>query len=196
MRFHLPSFFHYLDCLLPVNIAVQHHHYVVYLLSAFPLRRDFLQEVVAAAALNTFETPLGTPASTEMDSLIKGLLDPHRETLVRTLQDTDTYIHSFKMADAQGSIARYETHLDVIDIQEICRTVRVQEDSHLIWSLIQHDAFCSVRLTEKKVYLNTGKRFSFKRISDAILLLEQAGLVTKNGRLKTHGREITINMLD
>lgn len=77
MRFHLPSFLHHIDAFLPMEIAFEHHHDYLYLLSFVPLRTDFLQDIVARAVIAAFETPIVTPSGPEGRSPIKGLLDQH-----------------------------------------------------------------------------------------------------------------------
>ena len=71
MRFHLPSFLHYLDQALPYNFACDHHHYMVYVITRFPVRFDFWQDTVLDTVLRTYETPLVTPSETESRSLIR-----------------------------------------------------------------------------------------------------------------------------
>lgn len=190
MRFHIPSFLQYLDAAIPLDILIEHHHYIVYLLSDFPIRTDFLQEVVTAAVIKTFETPLVTLSVPEMRSPIKGLLDTHLVRLQGALLMTATYIQKIKITDHLGQVRRYETHIDVIDIQEIARTIRLEDDTDLIWHLIKHDHYCSVRLTQSKVRMNYGQTFSTRRITEALEQLEALGFISKNGRIRTHGREV------
>ena len=190
MRFHIPSFLQHMDAMIPLDIRIAHHHYIIYLCSDFPIRTDFLQETTADAVIKTFEQPLVSLPGPEERSPIKGLLDTHVGKLRGTLLGTQTYLQKIKIVDTQGRVDRYETHLDIIDLQDIIRTIRLEDDTERIWNLIKHDDYCSVRLTEQKVLLNFGKTFSKRRITEALEALEMEGLITKNGRIRTYGREI------
>lgn len=191
MKFHIPSFLHYIHVGLPQDVAMVHHHYIIYLVSFYPLRQDFLQELICRAVIDTFETPLGTPDGTEERSLIEGLLDTHQETLCETLYDLNTYLTKItKHAPRAGEKIRHEYQIDLREIMRIVKEVRLNEDLSLIWDLIRNDYFVSIRLLEKKIFINTGKAFSKRRISEALTELERQNLVKSNGHLRTYGREV------
>lgn len=190
MRFHIPSFLEYLKNGLPHDVAMMHHHYICYIVSLYPLRKDFLQDVVCRAVVHTFESPLAPPDGPEERSLIGGLLDQHRGALENALHDQDTYLQIIKQDGENTREKRHEYRIDINALRDILRTIRLQHDASLVLNLIQNDFFVSTRYLEKKIYLTTGKAFSRRRIDDVLHELEKQGYVKNNGYRKTYGREV------
>lgn len=191
MRFHIPSFLYYLRNIIPYNVGFLHHHYVVYLVAYFPLRQDFLKDAVIQACIRMYETPIGTPDGPEQRSVIEGLLDQHRETLEQTLYDLNTYLKTLRKEPRQpGEKRKYEYRIDLLELQDLLRNIRLQEDLKLIGDLIQDDFFVSIRYLEKRLFQETGKAFSARRITESLKQLEQQGRILNNGHIRTYGREV------
>ena len=191
MRLHIPSFLHYVQCALPLDIAVLHHHYVVYLFSQAPVRLDFLQDVIAATVIRSCCEPLGTLTRPEERSVFKTPPATHLETLSQTLLREKTYLTFYRQAPGPGGgEVRYEYRVNLRKVQALVQAVRLQEDVKLIRQLIRGDYYTSLRLLAHKVYFNTGRVFSRKRLSAVVAYLEGQGVLTRDGQLRTTGRRV------
>jgi hypothetical protein len=191
MRFHIPSFLHYLECSLPLDIAVLHHHYVVYLFSQTPVKLDFLQAVIADTVIRSCCDPIGALTETEKQSVLKTPPATHLETLSETLLGEKTYLSFTRQPPGEGGgEVRYEYRVNLRKLQQLIQAVRLQEDVKLIRRLIQGDYYTSLRLLAHKVYFNTGRVFSRKRLETAVLYLETQGILTRDDQVRTEGRRI------
>lgn len=191
MQFHLPSFLEYLKNGLPHDVAMMHHHYICYIVSFYPLKKDVLQDIVIRAVVQTFEAPLVPLHGPQERSLIGGLLDQHREALEGALHDQDTYLQIIKHnGDLAGEKPRYEYRVDIQVLLSLLKDIRLQHDLSLVRDLIQEDFFVSSRYLEKKIFLTTGQAFSRRRIDDVLHELEKQGVIKNNGHQKTYGREV------
>jgi hypothetical protein len=191
MRLHIPSFLHYLQCHVPLDIAILHHHYIVYLFSQTPVRLDFLQEMIAETVIRSCCEPIGTLTSTEEQSVLKTPIATHLETLSETLLREKTYLAFYRQKPGEGGgEVRYEYRVNLRKIQALIQAVRLQEDIKLIRQLIQGDYYTSLRLLAHKVYFNTGRVFSRKRLETAVLSLEAQGILTRDDQVRTEGRRV------
>ena len=199
MRFHVPSFLHHLERMLPGDIVITHHHYICYVLSAYPIKMDKLQESVIDALYLSFEQPIGTPDRTEARSLIGGLLDEHWETLEGTLKEHNTYLK--KAAHRRinrGEVTIHEYQINLRILMKTVKDVRLSFDTRLIAELIDAELFdvkgrkfVSLRKMEKLIFSHTGKAYSKRRIDEAFQHLESQKKIHKlNGFRHIFGREV------
>lgn len=201
MRFHVPSFLYYLERGLPSDIAITHHYYVCYVMSSYPIKMDMLQETIIDALYSSFESPIGTPQSTEERSLIGGLLDEHWETLERTLRERNTYLKKGAVKRVcRGEVTLYEYQVNLRILMKICKEARLEYDTRLIAELIDAELFdvkgrqfVSLRKMEKLIYSHTGKAYSKRRINEAFQHLESQKKIHKlNGFRHIFGREVRV----
>lgn len=199
MRFHIPSFLHYMKSNLPEDCALVHHHYICYVMSAIPLRMDFLQDSILAAVLLSFETPIGTLDSAEQRSLIEGLTDAHWEKLKEALSEKDTYLKKAGgKKQNRGEPPLYKYQINVRLLMKILKAARLAHDCDLIQQLIQEELFTidgkrfvSLRKLEKLLFYHTGKAFSMRRIDEALHVLQRQKVINgPNGFRYRYGREV------
>lgn len=191
MKFHIPSFLHYFENQIPDAIGYLHHHYIIYLIADFPIRRDWIQEVTAWAVVQSYEHPLEIHDQIEEQSLIKGLLETHHRTLQQTLHQTQTYIEGIKLLDGVlGEGGRYEYRVDIRTIHHLILDALMSADVSLIKNHLHGEPFCSVRLMQKKLYVGTGKMYSKGRVNEALNTLEALGYLNRNGHFKRYGRTV------
>ena len=194
MRFHSPSFLHYLEFGLPLDVAFMHHRNTVYVLAKAPLRVEFLQELVAETVQRSILEPVGTLTQTEERSLFSTPPEPHVEALCQALLKDREYIRKtqVKRGEGGGEGTRYEYQIDLAAVNRIVQRVRLEEDARLVRSLIAGDAFTSIRIARKKVNLAIGRDFSKVRLEKALKHLEMLGVLArpKKNRLQSIGREV------
>lgn len=200
MRFHVPSFLHYMESNLPSDSMLVHHHYICYVMSALPLRMDFLKESILDAVLLTFEKPIGTLDSAEQRSVIEGLTDEHWEILRKALSEKNTYLKKAREKKRNRGEVIHEYQINLRLIMKILREVRLSHDCGLIQELIQNEVFTidgkrfiSLRKLEKLIFYHTGKAFSIRRIDEALHELQRQKVVNgPNGFRYRYGREVRV----
>ena len=200
MRFHIPSFLHYIQSSLPADAALVHHHYICYVMSAVPIRMDFLKECILDAVLSSFEKPIGTLDRTEQRSVIEGLTDDHWEILRKALSEKNTYLKKAKEKKQNRGEALHEYQINLRLVMKILREVRLSYDCTLIQDLIQDEIFTiegkrfiSLRKLEKLIFYHTGKAFSIRRIDEALHELQRQKVVNgPNGFRYRYGREVRV----
>lgn len=180
--------------MLPHGVGFFHDKFTVFLFATFPIRVDFLQNIICEAVVKSCDNPV-TPNETERRSLIEGLLDTHLGTLRETLQGTQTYIKKFKAQtrrEGRGEkLSTYEYQIDLKKLDAIVRKVRLQEDVKLICQSVRRSRFVSIRYVQKYIITNYGQAWSSRRITQALEYMLDAGIIQENRTtIRRYGREV------
>lgn len=196
MRFHVQSFLHYFNALLPYDVSFCHHDYLVFVFPPYPMRQDVLRDMVTEATLKAVSCPMGTPLSTEQESVFVEPPDAHLETLEGTLKGTVGFLvpctFSKPPKSERGGFWELEHsyRIDLKVIEHIIRQVRLQEDVKLIRDFLPHVKFLSVRGVQTVMYSRTGYKWSSRRVTDALNEMEKQGDVKRGRALKSKGRQV------
>lgn len=199
MRFHIPSFLHHLEQILPGDVVIAHHQYICYVLSPVPIDFSVLRGDIIDAIILSFEHPIGTPDRTEQRSLIGGLLDEHWEALEKTLKEQNTYLRKAPPKRInRGEVTIHEFQINLRILMKLVKETRLAYDTRLIVDLIDSELFdvrgrkfVSLRKMEKLIYYHTGKAYSKRRIDEAFQHLEAQKKIHKlNGFRRIFGREV------
>lgn len=183
MKWHHPAWLRAIERRLPYQIALMHSKETVYLFARFPVRRDWLIELVYDALLESAfadDTPDDTPDET--------LCDTHRYSLLYTLHETPDFLQVGRKQGGAGTA--YEIRIDERELLRLFQAARLQGDCALVSAVLEQERFASVRKAQRKISVMYKIFVPAKRVADALNALERAGKLTSNGHLRTYGREV------
>ena len=183
MKWHHPAWLRAIERRLPYQIALMHSKETVYLFARFPVRRDWLIELVYDALLESAfadDTPDDTPDET--------LCDTHRYSLLYTLHETPDFLQVGRKQGGDGT--SYEIRIDERELLRLFQAARLEADCLLVMQIADEECYMSIRKAQKKLAVMTGRWFSTKRLAEALAELERVGKITRGKRLRTYGREV------
>jgi hypothetical protein len=177
MQFSQSQFLQAIGAKIPYDVAWFHRAGVVYLFARFPIKRTFLQKLIADTLYATLaDTPSGTLS----------------DTLSDTLDTLENYVHISLQRHTSEAGERqdiYEYQIDVNRLQALVDRVVLYEEMCHALAVIGNDDFVSVRLLRDKMQ-HTGRTVSHRRAADILVALELEGYLKTNGFRWTRGREV------
>ena len=193
MRFHLPSFLHYLSVGLPPDIAYFHHNHLVRLLASFPVKQEMLQALLKDVILSAVRCPLGTPTRTEEESLFETPPDAHMQTLADTLDAQGVSVvfgGKSLLREGRGARTIYEYRIDTRAIHACVTQVRFACDVSLVLKMLEGNYYVSLRMLRGYIKCKTGYVLSNRRLTPVLEHLEHEGVLKKGRNVQYCGRAV------
>lgn len=192
MKFHRPSFLHYLTTLLPERLfSIYAHRWTLHVI---PPNRYFtwrlMHEYLTEAVVTSCAAPLDAPDGPRQRSLFDAPPAAHLDALRVALSERSDYAEIHHITTLIGE--RVEFRIDLKAIQSLVSQVRREQDVNLSIVLMQGEVFMSERLLNLKMRRLYGREISNRRCRQVMAELVTRGLCKNNGNLRTAGREVLI----
>jgi len=190
MRFHLKSVLNYLEPRIPYDVGFVHQNFVVHLFSPYPLKQEFLQEVVTESVIKSLFHPLHTWNKTEEQALIKTPSETHIQALEQALQQTGKYIKIYREESERGEKVNYEYQIDLRVVRTILCQVRFEEDKKLVARVLEKNYYVPLRMLQKSINIQYGTMLSMWRLCPVMKEFEREGKVSTGDGAHYRGREV------
>jgi len=189
MRFHQPSFMHYLTQSLDASFNVYAHNWRLYVIPphkffTWPLMHTYLIDAVVRSC----DAPCDAPDGPRQRSLFEAPPESHLDALRDALSARSDYAEIHHISTETGE--RLEYRIDLKAIQQLVITVRREQDTRIAMHLLGGEIFMSERLLNLKLRRLYGREFSNRRCRQILHDLEIMGVCKGNGHLRTAGREV------
>lgn len=189
MRFHLKSVLNYLEPRIPYDVGFVHQNFVVHLFSPYPLKQEFLREVVTESVIKSLFHPLHTWNKTEEQALIKTPSATHIQALEQALEQTGEYLKIYRDEHALGE-KRYEYQIDLRVVRTIMCQVRFAEDKKLVAQVLEKNYYVPLRMIQKSINMQYGTMLSMWRLIPVMKDFERQGRVSSGDNAHYRGREV------
>lgn len=189
MRFHLKSVLNYLEPRIPYDVGFVHQNFVVHLFSSYPLKPEFLQEVVTESVVKSLFHPLRTWNKTEEQALIKTPSATHIQALEQALEPTEKYLKIYRDERETGE-KKYEYQIDLRVVRTILCQVRFEEDKKLVARVLEKNYYVPLRMLQKSINMQYGTMLSMWRLIPVMKDFERQGKVSSGDNAHYRGREV------
>jgi hypothetical protein len=191
MKFHSPSFLHYLKAQLDISFDVYAHNWICYVSTSNKyFTREILTELIIDAMVNALDAPLAAPDGPRQRSLLDAPMDTHIDAVGVTLSAHRDYLTKQTISTPAGE--RYEYRIDLKALRRLIIATRRAQDVEVSKTLLQGEVYMSDRLLEKRFLRFTGIAISNRRAREIMQALVDQGLLKNNGNLRTAGREVLL----